>query len=177
MLLLILILSDADNEILYAIYTKNKRRLLRVAKSYMGDRAEDVIHDVFISLAEKFENGIEKLCDKQDYYFVTIVKNRSIDILRRESNAEVITIDEDEFVFIDDSNQPDKHVLNQDDIERMMQYLDALKPKYREILEYKYLLGYANHEIAEQLGISVSVVSTRTQRALAQLRERFEKEG
>lgn len=176
MYMLILILSDSDNDIIYAIYTKHKKRLLYVAKSYLGDRAEDAVHDVFIILAEKFEKRIEELCDKQDYFFVTILKNRAIDILRKERNVEFEGIDSEESIFDDQRKRPEQIIVGQEDIARLVAYLDQLKPKYREVLEYKYLLGFSNNEIAEIMGISPSVVSTRAQRALNQLKERFEQE-
>lgn len=175
--ILILILSDSDNDILYAIYAKNKKRLLHVAKSYLGDRAEDAVHDAFLSLAEKYESKIEELCDKQDYFFVTIVKNRSIDILRKEQRVEMIDIDEEGSVFADQSKPLDQQMANQEALDRLIVHLGQLKPRFREIVEYKYLLEYSNSEIAKELGISPSLVSTRLQRALSQLRERFEKEG
>lgn len=177
MYLLILILSDIDNNIIYAIYTKNKRRLLWVASSYLGDRAEDAVHDVFVKLAERYENKIEELCDKPDYFFVTIVKNHAIDVLRREKRIEVVDIDDDDSVFVDQMKSPEQQSLAKDDIGRLMDYLDQLKSSYREVLEYRYLLGYSNQEIAKVLKVSPSVVSTRIQRALGQLKERFEQEG
>lgn len=177
MIVLLLNLSDGEHEILYTIYARTKRRLLYVATSYLGDRAEDAIHDVFIQLAEKYENKMAELCDKQDYYFVTIVKNYAIDLLRKESRVEMVDIDEEESVFADECTEPDRQAMAQDQVDRLMAHLDRLKPSYRQVLEYKYLLGYSNGEIAEKLGVSPSVVSTRLQRALKQMRERFEQEG
>lgn len=177
MFLLILILSEGDQKIIYTIYTRNKRRLLNVAKSYLGDRAEDVVHDTIISLAEKYENKMEELCVKQDYFFVTLVKNRSIDILRKEKRTNISELDGNESIFIEENKEPEPRLLLQDDIDRLVSYLDCLKPHYREVLEYKYILDYSQKEIAEILQISESSVSTRIGRALKQLKERFEKEG
>jgi len=177
MLLLILILSDADNEILYTIYTNNKKRLVHVARAYLGDDAEDVVHDMLIALAEKYENKIEELCAKQDYFFVTIVKNRSIDILRKEKRENIVMLEDDESIFIEESKQPEEEAIAKEEIDRLKSYLKWLKPKYREVLEYKYILGYSHQETADILQISSSLVSTRIRRAVKQLYERFEEEG
>jgi len=174
---LLLILSDAEQDILYAIYTENKRRLLWVASSYLGDRAEDIVHDVFLKLAQKYENKMEELCDKPDYFFVTIVKNHAIDVLRRENREEMTGIDREDSVFVDEKKNSEQQSIARDEVRRMMTYLDQLKPDYRQVLEYRYLLGYSNREIAEALQVSSSVVSTRLQRALGQLKERFEREN
>lgn len=90
--------------------------------------------------------------------------------------AKFATIDEEESVFVDQGKRPEQHAMDRESVDRLISHLDQLKPKYREVLEYKYLLGYSNNEIAEILGISASVVSTRAQRALDQLKERFEQE-
>lgn len=177
MFLLLLILSDAEQEVLYAVYTKNKKRLLWVASSYLGDRAEDAVHDVFLKLARKYENKMGELCDKPDYFFVTIVKNHAIDVLRRENRERMTGIDREDIVFVDEQKDPEQQSIARDEVARMMTYLDQLKPAYRQVLEYRYLLGYSNREIAEALQVSPSVVSTRLQRALGQLKERFEREG
>lgn len=176
MYILILVLSDADSDLLYAIYNQQKKRLLYVAKSYVGNQAEDLVHDVFLSLAEKYENKIEKLCDKKGYFFVTIVKNRAIDILRKDGLVEVIHIDEDSPVFADRKEGPVQQLVGREDLARLAVYLEQLKPKYRQILEYKYVLEYSNNDIAQALGITPSLVSTQIKRALNQLKEKFEKE-
>lgn len=174
MLLFLMTLSDHDGEILFGIYSRLKYRLLYTAHSYVGDRAEDIVHDVFVKLSEKFEKNMGQLCDKQDYYFVTIVKNHAIDLLRREGRVPLVELEDT--VFQDLKQEPDHQVLAKDEGARLRAFLEQLRPMYREVLEYKYLLGYGNQEIAELLQVSPSVVSTRIQRALGQLKKRFEEE-
>jgi len=175
-LFFILVLDGNSNGIIRAVYVKNKSRMLSVAKSYLGDRAEDAVHDVFIKLAEKFENNMEELCDKEAYYFVTIVKNHSTDIVRRDNHLQPFDFDEDESVLIDEKS-PESIVVSKDEREQILNLIDRLKPDYREALEYKYLLDYSNQEIAQELNVSPSVVSTRINRARTELKRLMEKEA
>ena len=47
----------------------------------------------------------------------------------------------------------------------------------REIIEYKYILDYSNKEIAVELNISQSAVSSRLDRAKKVLRSKLEEAG
>ena len=77
--------SDGERAFIEALYNSLDKRLLYVASSYLGkEKGEEAVQDVFVKLIEKFQKNIYELGDKQAYYFVTIVKNHCIDILRKE---------------------------------------------------------------------------------------------
>lgn len=166
---IVLVLDENDNRIIQTIYIKNKKRLLNVAKSYLGHGAEDAVHDAFIKLIEKYDGKIEELCDKEDYFFVTIVKNHSIDIIRSEKHVELFDFEENESILIDE-NGPEQIVESSDEERRILGLVDRLKPDYRQVLEYKYILEYTNTEIAQELSLSLSVISTRINRARNELK-------
>lgn len=178
LLLMFLLASGSGNDCFTALYERLKRKLLYTAKLYLKDRAEDAVHDVFQKLWIKYENNLEELCDKPDAFFVTITKNHCIDILRKEKHFQYKDVEEgmEDTVFLDKTPSPEAKVVVKDEVKRLRHHLEHLKPMYREMLEYKYLLSYSNTEIAEELGISASLVSTRLERALKQMRERFEEE-
>jgi len=167
---IVLVLNEEDNSIIQVLYTKNKARLLNVAKSYLGSRGEDAVHDAFIKLIEKYDGRIHELCDKEDYFFVTIVKNHSIDIIRREKNIQTFELEETESVLIASEGNPEVSFDNSEAFERMLALVDRLKPDYREVLECKLLLELTNAEIAGKLGVSQSVISTRINRARNELK-------
>jgi len=167
---LVLVLSEKDNSIIQVLYAKNKARLLNVAKSYLGSRGEDAVHDAFIKLIEKYDGRIHELCDKEDYFFVTIVKNHSIDIIRKENNIQAFNFAETESVLIASEGNPEVAFNNSEAFERMLELVERLKPDYREVLECKLLLELTNAEIAEKLGVSRSVISTRINRARNELK-------
>ncbi len=171
---IIFLLSNGERETILAIYNRLKRRLLYVARSYLQDGGEDAVQDVFCKLSEKYENKMQELCDKPDAFFVSIIRNHAIDLIRKEKGKQKLELDET--IIFDESQAPEREILVKDEVSRLQRYLQDLKPIYRELLEYKFFLDYSNTEIAQALDISPSLVSTRLERALAQLRRRFEEE-
>ena len=167
---LVLVLSEEDNSIIQVLYAKNKTRLLTVAKSYLGSRGEDVVHDAFLKLIEKYDGRIQELCDKEDYYFVTIVKNHSIDIIRKEKNIHAFDFEEVDSALMANEGDPSVAFDNMEATERIQALVERLKPDYREVLEYKFILEMTNIEIAKKLGVSQSVISTRINRARNELK-------
>jgi len=173
---LVLVLDEKDNGIIQMVYAKNRKRLLNVAKSYLGSRGEDALHEAFIKLIEKYDGKIHELCDKEDYYFVTIVKNYSIDIIRKEKNIEVFDFEEIDSVLTASEDDPAVSFENIEAKDRILALVDRLKPDYREVLECKYILDMTNIEIAERLNVSQSVISTRISRARSELKALMEGE-
>ena len=57
-----------------------------------------------------------------------------------------------------------------DDRELVDRLLDVLDDRERDLVLMKYLLGYRNVDIAEELGMNASTVSTKLANALAKMR-------
>ena len=57
----------------------------------------------------------------------------------------------------------------------VLEQVNALPPKYRQVLYLRYYEGYQVREIAELLGQSPALVSTHLARAKARLRQRLER--
>jgi RNA polymerase sigma-70 factor, ECF subfamily len=76
-------LRRGDKEALRAIYEKYRGRLMGVATAIVGsgEAAEDVLHDVFVNLAEKVV-GLEDIGNLRAY-LITCVANKARDRFRR----------------------------------------------------------------------------------------------
>ena len=61
--------------------------------------------------------------------------------------------------------------------QELVELFARLPETYRTVLEMKILLGYADREVAEKLGISRAAVSTRANRGRALFRNISEIEG
>ena len=70
---------------------------------------------------------------------------------------------------------PSKIVAKEEIASVVMQVLDEMKPKDREILTMRYFESLDNAEVAETLGITESNASTRYVRALARLQKELDK--
>jgi RNA polymerase sigma-70 factor (ECF subfamily) len=179
-LILIFTISDDGRSIICEIYDKHHKRMLYAATQILGkDRGEEAVHDVFVKLIEKIENNSEDFGDKPGQYFVISVRNHSLNILKRE-RLDFLPLEEDQAgddIFHPDAPGPKDALLGDEAMERLTSLIRKLSPATRQVLEYRFIEGYSNIEIAEILGISQSAVSTRIDKAKKRLRYLLESEG
>jgi RNA polymerase sigma-70 factor (ECF subfamily) len=71
---------------------------------------------------------------------------------------------------------PSRHMIRQEQRQKLLDTLASLGERDREVLELRYLEGLSTAEIADVLGISPGAVMTRHTRALARLRSLFDDE-
>jgi RNA polymerase sigma-70 factor (ECF subfamily) len=154
--------------------------MLYTASQILGkEGAEEAVQDVFVKLLDKFEKDYEILSDKPGQYFVIMVKNHSLNLLKK-NHSDILSF-EDEFINQDifESNEavPEETLLYNETVEQLAMYIRRLTPATRQVLEYKYIEGYSNIEISEMLDISQTAVSSRIDRAKNRLKEMLESEG
>jgi RNA polymerase sigma-70 factor (ECF subfamily) len=173
-------ISGDGNTIIHDIYNKFHKAMLRTAEHYLDSvRAEDAVHDVFVKLIEKFENNIEELGDKPGAYFVIVVRNHVLNLLKREKTG-IVSFEEEEeggTIFQSPDVDPEDILLKNESDDRFASLLRRLKPAARQIVEYKYVEGYSNIEIAKLMGISETAVSTRLGKIRKRLKQILEDEG
>lgn len=129
------------------------------------------MQDAFLKLLEKYENNFEELCDKPGTFFVLVVRNHSIDSLKKAKVDEVYL---DESAVFETTGDLETNILREETKQQLVELVRTLKPEIRRVLEYRYALDYTNKEIAEELGISQSLVSTRLERGRKMLKEKIE---
>ena len=159
-----------DFEKLYKLYYP---KMFAFAKNYVqaNEDAENIVHDVFLSLWERKEE-IEISFTLTTYLF-TLVKNRCLNFLRHklieeEYNSQM----KEELGFklyaleaFDYSYQSEEEL--QEIIRRA---LDTLPERCREIFIKSRIEGLKYKEISDELGISVNTVENQMVTALKKLR-------
>jgi RNA polymerase sigma-70 factor (ECF subfamily) len=179
-LIFVFVISDDGRSIICEIYDKHYKRMLYTATQILGqERGEDAVHDVFVKLIDKFENNSENYGDKPGQYFVIIVRNHSLNILKKD-RLDFLPFPEelsDQDIFRSSVADPEETLLGNEAVERLVSLIRRLTPATRQVLEYRFIEGYSNIEIAEILGISQSAVSSRIDKAKKRLRELLEREG
>jgi RNA polymerase sigma-70 factor (ECF subfamily) len=151
--------------------------MLYAAECILGQtHGEDAVHDVFVKLVEMFEANPEFLGDKPGQYFVVMVRNHAINLKAKEKRARgnLVALDdgisfENDSVFQEPTG-PEGILIEGEAFERLVALIRRMKPGPRQIIEYKYIIGYTNKEIAEILGISQTAVSTRIDKAKRRLK-------
>lgn len=128
------------------------------------DVSEDVVQEAFGLLWEKLLAG-EKVVNQKGYLY-SIVKNRSLDILRkRGSVGETISLDGS----VEDIDEP---TVEDAEVEaRLWTAIDTLPEKCREIFLMSKRDGLRQEEIAQELGISLQTVKNQVSKALKILKD------
>lgn len=123
------------------------------------DASEDVVQEAFALLWEKLSAG-EKVVNQKGYLY-SIVKNRSLDILRKGGlTGEAISLDGS----VDDIEEP---TVEDAEVEaRLWTAIDTLPEKCREIFLMSKRDGLKQEEIAQELGVSLQTVKNQVSKAL-----------
>lgn len=177
-LIFLLVISDDGRNIIYEVYKKHHKRMLFIAAQILGkEHCEEAVHDVFANIIEKNKN-IEELGDKPARYFVIIVRNHSLNLLKKEK-LELISIEENfnDDIFQSSEDGPEDALLSGEAVDNLVSLIQRLTPATRQVLEYRYIQGYSNMEIAGILGISQTAVSTRIDKAKKRLKKLIESDG
>ena len=158
------------------------RPLCIYALHYLGsiEQAEDIVQECYMSLWERRygmgDGSMDALKNPKSYLY-TMVRNRCIDLLRKNRNMseEEISIsaqsDEDDFSHTEKLYADE--VLQEDSVTeaRLWTAIDSLPEKCRKIFLMAKRDGLRYEEIAEDLDISENTVRNQISKALKILKE------
>lgn len=132
--------------------------------------AEDAVQEAYIGLwraAARYDSARGPVRS----WLLGIVRNRSIDILRRVGVDErrLITIAgfEDRFA---ESEESETDLIRREEAARVQTALATLPPDQRRVLELAYYGGWTQAEIAEQFDMPLGTVKSRVRLGLEKLR-------
>nr|WP_321408487.1 RNA polymerase sigma-70 factor [uncultured Carboxylicivirga sp.] len=144
--------------------------LCAISFRYLNNRqaAEDVVVDCFVKIWEN--RASLNISSSLSNYLITIVKNLSVDFIRKESSLFVDlekatdSISEDEKNYIHDAG-----LLND-----LYKAINKLPEQRREILKLAAFDGKTYPQIAEELNISINTVKTQMSRSYRFLKDELD---
>ena len=165
-----LIDSKAQREEFEIFYNDNKNLGYSKAYSLLHDEqaAEDALSEAFLRLAKCFQKVHNLSSHKLRAYFVIIVKNVAIDMLRHSGSVNEIRFDDE----IDYSDSEIEDV----NIERLEECIKRLSEADRELLYLRYELELSHIDIAKSFGITEAASRQRLRHAKAKLKAELLKE-
>ncbi len=102
----------------------------------------------------------ERIPDNPKRFLLTSARNLLIDLVRREQVVPMDTFaDLDELGVASSSPQPDRLLIEREDIRRLEKALVHLSPRIREAIALAYFEGLSRVEIAKRMGISHQTAS------------------
>ncbi|HUW17995.1 MAG TPA: sigma-70 family RNA polymerase sigma factor [Sedimentisphaerales bacterium] len=161
-------LKRGEREALRRLYEKYKNKLLAIAALLLndGNAAEDIVHDVFVSLAA----GIRwfEFRGKLENYLITCVVNRVRDRFRRKQ-YEVVEIRRLGQIG-SNSPGPEQSAMFSEETQLLMDGLARLPFEQREVIILHLKGGMKFREIAAAQGVPVSTAQARYRYGLDKLR-------
>ncbi len=129
--------------------------------------AEDVLQDTFVKI---WKNCTTYDASKGSFFtwMLNIARNTAIDQLRKQQKKIIgeNRIGENN-VGLSQTNEQNTSTIG------LMAMVDQLNPDQRLMVEYLYVKGYTQQEVADELDIPLGTVKTRTRMAMKELRKWF----
>jgi RNA polymerase sigma-70 factor (ECF subfamily) len=138
------------------------------------DLAEDIVQDIFVKLWN--EPGLLDSNKNINSYMYTMVRNRALEVLRRENIGQKIN---QQLGYL--QNNISTTDVNEDEIEKLMLIeqiyvsIRQLPPKCSEVFTLSKVNGLTYSQIAEKMNISVKTVENHMSKALKIMRELLSK--
>jgi len=138
--------------------------------------AQDVVHDAFLALWRAPE-AYDPARGPFRTFFLSLVHHRAVDIVRREERLRARTERASNLEPVYDEDVAEEVVEEADLVghrKEVREALATLPPEQRQVLEMAYFGGRTQAQIAEELGIPLGTVKTRTFAAMRKLRRELE---
>ncbi len=165
-----------DMSAFLAIYERYKRDVLTLSAALLGrrDGAEDVLHDVFVSLAEGLRHRQPPKNLKG--YLLTAAANRVRDRFRR-AKREPGPLHEAVSLEASKPGNPATLVAESERTERVWKCVLSLPDEQRDVVAFKIYGGLTFREVAERTRTSINTVQSRYRYGLEKLRQMLQQEG
>ena len=152
-----------------------KNKMYRFALSIIGDpdEAKDIVQDVMLKLWETRDELKEKR--SVEAWSMTLVRNRSLDLIKRMGRKMKTDIDDVSVKLIAPEKLPDSYTIENETMEQIKQAVMRLPEKQRSVFQLRDVEGYAYLEICETLNMEMSQVKVYIFRARNAIKESLEK--
>jgi RNA polymerase sigma-70 factor (ECF subfamily) len=144
-----------------------REKVFRVALRYMqnSDDAEDAVQDVVLKLWRM--NSKLAQYDSIEALAMTMMRNRCIDILRKENKLSDLSV-----VHIQkNSTSDERRIEARSEVEILHKVMQSLPEMQRAVLHLREIEQYEFKEIAEVLGIEVNAIRVNLSRARKKMRD------
>lgn len=145
------------------VYEKYLDYLLGVAMAFLNDShaAQDVVHDVFVSLAQSADTF--RLSGNLKHFLATCVANRAKDRLRAAKRHREMPEPEPQ------SDPPENGIICTEEARRIYEALARLPEEQREAVVLRVRAGMGFRRIAEVQNVSYIAVQARYRRGIEKL--------
>lgn len=143
-----------------------RAELVTYAARLLGDRArgEDIVQEAYIRFSR-----LDKHPNKPLGYLKRIVRNLSIDVLRRSKTAMAVPVVDD--TLGDERPDPERQLVHRQDLQAAVLALQNMPPNIRQALNLYRFEGLTLQQVATHMSVSVSTAHALVQRGLVLCRQ------
>lgn len=156
---------------LHEVFAQHRQNFINAAVRILGCRshAEDVVHDAYLKLSDA---GLAPNIQSQSGYLMRVVRNLAIDLYRRQSLEKRYAGSEEEGMHVPSpAASPEAAHEGRQALEALSGALAELPERTRYAFEMYRLHGRTQKEIAEELGVSPTLVNFMVRDALLHCRQ------
>jgi len=174
-----------DASDLMAVVAHYQSPLLRYVGQILGridHEAEDIVQEAFVRLHHQVSGHGPDSVKHLTTWLFRVTHNLTIDMLRQRSQRKrppVTTVDPSSLSEEQAADELDAlgEVLRQEARQVALRELAQLDDQQRQVVLLKVIQGMTLRQVAEVIGISVSLVNHRLNQGLAELAQRLKKAG
>jgi len=162
-------LQSGDDSGFSALYDAYAPLLYGIILKIVGDEkeAENLLQDSFVKIWQNI-NRYTPEKGRVATWLINIARNTAIDFTRSKYFNQKLKNQNIENIVGQEKDQPFSHLLV--DTLGIRQLVAKLSPVCRDVIQWMYFEGYTQQEIAENFGIPLGTVKSRTRLALKELR-------
>lgn len=151
-----LIDNDNDRKLFEKIYYAHRKQMFSLAFAILENEydAEDLVHDVFCNIAEKYMQSLQNIKNEQDMknYLLKATKNSALN--KKRDTKLHISLHESEYMLnkndLNDNEFLDI-VCNNISYQEVLFAIRGLDKKYEDVLYLHFVIGMTVSEVAEHL--------------------------
>lgn len=174
---LLYIEKDEDKSFFEEIFYKFRKQMIYYAFGFVSSEvdAEDIVHDVFLRIAQKHLGVLKKIENEADIrnYLLKATKNNALNFTKVKNRE--VTLSESETVEISDDDFVEK-VCAHIEYKRILSAISTLNDIYKTVLYYHFVLDLPVKDVASLLGRSLSATKKQLARGKKKLLELLEGE-
>jgi RNA polymerase sigma-70 factor (ECF subfamily) len=163
--------AAGDRGALKRLFDAEAPRMIGVAERILRRRAlaEEAMQDAFVQVWRRASSFDPKLGSGRTWLY-TILRNRSLNILRSESRTD-LTGDDAAFDTASEDDDPEQVVMKLGEANRLRACLEKLEPARRKAIVLAYANGLSHGELAGKLGLPLGTIKSWIRRGMQTLKE------
>uniref|UniRef100_UPI004028216F RNA polymerase sigma factor n=1 Tax=Candidatus Scatousia sp. TaxID=3085663 RepID=UPI004028216F len=154
------------------IIKKNRVNVKNIIRKISGEDNEDLEQEVYL----KVWKNSDKYNETGNFrgWISTVAKNVAKDYLKSSARKreQLIAEDDKTFEYLKDTKtSPELNVLKNDRQKRILEAINSLKPKFREVIVYTEFYGYTYEDCAKKFHCPIGTIKSRIYNAKKGLAE------